>query len=709
VDWPGVRLNEVLASNVQGLLADDGTSPDWIELANPTDELVELSGWSLSHGGGSWSFPSVELDPGDFLLVFASGRADAEGGGGRPELHADFSLAAAGEEVVLLAPDGCRRDASEAVRLYADVSYGLPADGQERAFFLEPTPGSDNTTESRPGFSEPPTFDKSPGFYDDLTVTIEHPGTVRYTLNGAAPEANDPVVEGPLTLAAESPMQVLRARGFEDGLWPSRVATGSYATRDLLDAYGLKLVSLVVDPHDLFDEATGIYTYGPDDYTSTYPYFGANFWEDWERDLHVTVFTPDGGVALDQDAGIKIHGGYTRAFEQKSFRLIARAGYGPSSFDHRVFPLETLDSFPVLVLEGAGDWCPTHTENAAVDRVFRDADGVRYPTLDSQAWEPTVVYLNGVFWGLYAFREKLDEHYIAAHHGADPEDLDRIECTADGTDDWWRVNQGDWDAFDALEDFVAGADLSTAEDYEELQHHLDVENLATAILAEGWYGNSDWWNNNLKLWRERGSDGPFRHMVFDLGHSWQSSGYDHLGTSVGFSGPGLPIADALENRAFRMLLANQGAELLSTSLAGDTARARVAQMHDRIRPVIPDQYALWCGEPASSWEAAAENAEDFAEAREDVLRTQLVRHLDLGEPVELTLNADPVGSGHFELTLIDVDAPFTGTFFTGAPVQVRAVPDPGWAFSAWDDGSTDPSATLELVEAASVAARFVAK
>ena len=700
VSWPELWLNELVASNVQGLEDEQGGTPDWVELHNPTDQPIDLTDWTLSDEGTSWTLPSEDLPAGGFLLVMASGD---EG-----ELHASFSIAAEGETVSLAAPDGCVVDELPATRLYADVSYGRPSEQPDTlGFFLEPTPGQANTTEARPGFADPPALDPAPGFYDELTVTLEHEHTIRYTLDGAAPQGDDPLYEAPLTLDADTPVQVVRARAFETGLWPSRVTTGVYATPDLLDRYGLKLVSLVVDPFDLFDEATGIYAYGPPDYTSYYPYFGANFWEDWERDVHVTVFDVDGTAVLDEDAGIKIHGGYTRAFEQKNFRLIARAGYGEDTLDHRFFPLEELDEFPVVVLEGAGDWCPTHTENAVVDQLFRDDDGVRFHTLDSQAWEPTVVYLNGTFWGLYAFREKLDEHYVAAHHGADPDDLDRIECTADGTDDWWRVSQGDWEAFDALNAFVAAGDFSDDDAYAELQQHIDVENLATAVLAEGWFGNSDWWDNNIKLWRERTPGTPFRHMVFDLGHGWPSSSYDHLGTSVGFSGPGLPIADALANDAFRVMLANQGAELLSTSLQADTARARLAEMHDRIRPVIPDQYALWCGASPAAWEASAASAEDFAYAREDVLRGQLLRHLDLGAPVPLTLDTEPDAAGRFSLTLIEVDAPFSGTFFSETPVTVTAVPAEGWAFAGWEhDGGADATVTVELVEATSLVAHF---
>ena len=49
----------------------------------------------------------------------------------------------------------------------------------------------------------------------------------------------------------------------------------------------LDVVSLTTDPENLFDEDTGIYVFGPyGTYDTNQPYFGANFWEDWEKPVH---------------------------------------------------------------------------------------------------------------------------------------------------------------------------------------------------------------------------------------------------------------------------------------------------------------------------------------------------------------------------------------------------------------------------------------
>jgi len=45
--------------------------------------------------------------------------------------------------------------------------------------------------------------------------------------------------------------------------------------------FTLPVFSLSTDPENLWDNETGIYVLG-DTYEPEFPYFGANFWQDWE-------------------------------------------------------------------------------------------------------------------------------------------------------------------------------------------------------------------------------------------------------------------------------------------------------------------------------------------------------------------------------------------------------------------------------------------
>ena len=101
---PAIYISEFSAANDTFFDADGDTS-DWIEIFNPTSSTVNLNGWSLTDDAtelGKWSFPEIQVEPKEHLLVYASGknRRDAS-----DELHTNFRLRASGEYLGLVAPD----------------------------------------------------------------------------------------------------------------------------------------------------------------------------------------------------------------------------------------------------------------------------------------------------------------------------------------------------------------------------------------------------------------------------------------------------------------------------------------------------------------------------------------------------------------------------------------------------------------------------
>ncbi len=96
-------ISEFLAKNSGGLLDEDGDSPDWIEIHNPTANSVSLDGWYLTDNSGQltqWKFPNISLAAGEYRVVFASGKDRKSG-----ELHTSFSLNDGGEYLALVRPN----------------------------------------------------------------------------------------------------------------------------------------------------------------------------------------------------------------------------------------------------------------------------------------------------------------------------------------------------------------------------------------------------------------------------------------------------------------------------------------------------------------------------------------------------------------------------------------------------------------------------
>lgn len=149
----GLTISEFLASNSAGLADEDGDFSDWIELQNTTNATISLEGYGLTDRVGGpdlWRFPDVDLAPGEFLVVFASGKDRTDDAG---PLHTNFRLGDEGEYLGLIAPDG------QTVLQQFDpgypgqrngVSYGIPQSsttsalvtGASSAFAFVPSNGS---------------------------------------------------------------------------------------------------------------------------------------------------------------------------------------------------------------------------------------------------------------------------------------------------------------------------------------------------------------------------------------------------------------------------------------------------------------------------------------------------------------------------------------------------------------------------------------
>ncbi len=136
-----VVINEVMSSNGSAIADEFGFYPDWIELYNPGDETIDLTGYFLSddiENPRRWKFPYGEIEPGGFLIVWASGRDW--------ELHTNFRIDQDGEILILSAPDGFTVvDYLQPVFIARDVSYGRYPDGANSwQYFTDPTPGQAN-------------------------------------------------------------------------------------------------------------------------------------------------------------------------------------------------------------------------------------------------------------------------------------------------------------------------------------------------------------------------------------------------------------------------------------------------------------------------------------------------------------------------------------------------------------------------------------
>jgi len=185
-------ITEFLTNNNTGILDEDGTRQDWIEIHNPDLVPVDLGGYHLTDDETRpmrWTFPAgVVLQPGEYLVVFASNKDRAVTG---QPLHTNFALASGGEYLALNTPDGLGHlsEWNPYPVQSADVSYGLfsPTAGAQSVFFTTPTPGAVNNATAAPAEAvvfTPASRGFNTGTTLNVTLSVTSPtAVIRYTTN----------------------------------------------------------------------------------------------------------------------------------------------------------------------------------------------------------------------------------------------------------------------------------------------------------------------------------------------------------------------------------------------------------------------------------------------------------------------------------------------------------------------------------------------
>ena len=140
-----LKINELLADNDATNVDEAGEFDDWIELYNPTDQALSLSGLYLTDDLDNltlWQFPdtAIIIMPGSHLIIWCD-NDESQG-----TLHTNFKLSSDGETLALIKPDGTTIiDYISFESQTTDQSYGRIPDGDDVWDSMSPTPGYSNS------------------------------------------------------------------------------------------------------------------------------------------------------------------------------------------------------------------------------------------------------------------------------------------------------------------------------------------------------------------------------------------------------------------------------------------------------------------------------------------------------------------------------------------------------------------------------------
>ena len=135
-------INEVMVSNDTALVDEYGEFDDWIEIYNNGNNSINLFGYHLSDDEAElekYSFPSIDLNPDEYLIIWADDGYDKQG-----VFHANFKMSSAGESLFFTDPDLNIIDQVEWGPMEADIAYARVPNGVGEFMIQQHTFGANN-------------------------------------------------------------------------------------------------------------------------------------------------------------------------------------------------------------------------------------------------------------------------------------------------------------------------------------------------------------------------------------------------------------------------------------------------------------------------------------------------------------------------------------------------------------------------------------
>lgn len=472
-----IIISEIMAKNNNCIVDNTGKYYDWVEIQNISAQNISLKDYylyDLSTTSTPWSFPDISIAPNEMLILFASDNNYYDG----KYYHTNFKLSADKDKLYL--GNGNKLidsvtiknlpDATSLIKVDSNFSYGIP------------TPLSPNQSKSG---TEPLQLSHPAGFYTDefqLALKSKFPdATIYYTLNGDSPipeKSSCYVYSKPIKISDKSPMPnnyatiptseksdwyweywykpeylldkatTVRAIAVKNGSVTGEEIHATYFVfEDKEDTYSFPVISVLADSIDLFGYSTGIYVPG-ENFSPAEDKTGNSFMDGdkWKITGNIELFHKEKGY-YNCPVEMKIHGNLNKHAPQKSLRLYPHKDKFVSAFQFPFFDNLSFTEYHRIILRNAFS-----SRNKLITDILI-ADLATDLGLQSQAWEPIIVFINGEYWGVQNLRERHDEYYIAQHFSINRKSVSIGK-------NWGENTVGDISSYIEFQEYLRTHDLS---------------------------------------------------------------------------------------------------------------------------------------------------------------------------------------------------------------------------------------------------------
>lgn len=671
-------FNEIMIGNIDQYIDYSFNYGAWAEVYNPTELSISLDGLYITDDENEprkFQLPAGTgvVKAGEYKVIYFDHNAADGTFGDTAYKQVRFKLDNGGGSLYLYDADGNQLASAEYPECIPRCSWARTQDGGEDwSWTGTPTLAASNNDSDFADFRlEAPTIDTdSRLFTEPFTIQVSIPAgtTLRYTTNGTTPSlTNGSTSEDGIFNISET--KIYRFGLFEEGMLPSPVVTRSYIYRN--HDYYLPVISIATDPDNLYDGRIGVYTDGING-VSGRNHGASNINMDWERPVNFEYITPDGEMAVNQEAEFVISGGWSRHYAPSSFKIKGTNRYeGKKTIDYYpFFRYKPHNKYRQIMVRNGGNDNNSQAHGRVRDALTQQVLMSSGFYCDCQDYQPVHVFFNGRYLAQLNLREPNNRYHGYANYGYDDDEMDAFEYS-----NGYFQMAGTKDAFNLWKSLAQNC--SSQSTYEQLKQLIDIDEITNFFAAISYIGCSDWIcnSNNVKGYRAL-PDGKFRMTLHDQDWGWSNSNGVQL-LEGNYNNELLAIYNNMKRGSadFRRRFVDAYC-ILSGSVF---ERTRCISICDSICQLVEPALAWENKEPWTSYneQKAAMSGPTSRRARMNSLKSAY----SLGTGMAVKFKANVPGAAFLINGQPVPGAKFDGTLF--APVTLEASAPAGYNFVGW--------------------------
>lgn len=689
-------INELMQSNVDFMMVNHDFPDSWVELYNGSSKSIFIA---QSRIGTSNVFSeafqlsksALTIEPGQHLVLYCDKTT------GTP-FHYNFNLESSKGTLYLFSSSGQIIDSIDYPKMPApNVAYGRTTDGSSTwQYEVTPTPGAPNNSVGSDQVLPAPLFSadghlmtNGPEVIDiNMPEGVPEDTRIYLTTDGSEPtwtSTNDTH----FTVNVDTSM-VIRAKLLSSQMLPSRSTTHSYIFHPRETT--LPIVCIATDNAFLYSSEEGILSKDSTDGKRNYGY-------DWRRPANFEYFNTENGTTVFNQCGeMAVGGRASRDLPQKSLKCYAKNRFGKKNFKgnfwHDKPEVTKVKSF--MLRNGGNNGKRTRFDDAILQKFF----GTNIDEIDWQAYEPVIVYINGIYKGIYEFRERSNEDYVASNYDIDDKDVEMASNRNYGSSQYPNNPY-----FNAFYNLYHRSDVT----YEEIAEAMNVENFMNAFILECYSSNTDFPHNNVVMWRQNGDGHKWHWIVKDLDfvYKYTASSWNMFKYMLGTDNPDDEEYELSTKRAvarylyekmvsfpeFRDRFLATYATYLGDFLRPDVCLAILDQMNNEIMDEVVPTFAAYDNmSTLSNYTWNLNRFRNYISLRPAAVYQQMADYFSLGNVIPVNILNDEDESRTISVCGIPLrTGQFCGAWFMGFPLSLRTDGnDAAWTMTvAHEDGKTD--------------------